>query len=130
MIRKMAGRIVTRNASITVMIMIYQVSLLRTFDQISITRVLLREFPNITMQNIISFVLSTIQFVKITQKGFKLGIHQYTMTARRINTTAVGQETTIKGIIGMKNLKMLARKHAMHVQVRDMTYYNTTNSDT
>ena len=47
------------------------------------------------------------------------------MTARRINTTAVGQETTIKGIIGMKNLKMLARKHAMPVQVRDMTYYNT-----
>ena len=119
MTRKMAGRIVTRNASITVMIMIYQVSLLRTFDQISI---LLREFLNITMQNIISFVLSTIQFVKITQKGFKLGIHQYTMTARRINTTAVGQETTIKGIIGMKNLKMLARKHAMPVQVRDMTY--------
>ena len=43
------------------------------------------------------------------------------MTARLINTIAVGQETTIKAIVGMKNLKMLARKHAMPVQVRNMT---------
>lgn len=59
--------------------------------------------------------------MKITQKGFKPGIHQYTMTARLINTIAVGQETTIKEMVGMKNLKMLARKLAMHVQVRKMT---------
>ena len=62
-----------------------------------------------------------MQSAKITQKGFKPGIHQYTMTARLINTTVVGQETTIKGIVGMKNLKMLVRKLAMHVQVRNMT---------
>ena len=59
--------------------------------------------------------------MKITQKGFKPGIHQYTMTARLTNTTVVGQETTIKGMVGMKNSKMLARKHAMLVQVRKMT---------
>ena len=54
------------------------------------------------------------------------------MTARLINTTVVGQETTIKGMVGMKSLKMLARKHAMPVQVRNpysMTFYNITNSD-
>ena len=62
-----------------------------------------------------------MQSAKITQKGFKPGIHQYTMTARLINTTVVGRETTIKGIVGMKNLKMLVRKLAMHVQVRNMT---------
>ena len=43
------------------------------------------------------------------------------MTARLINTIAVGQETTIKVMVGMKNSKMLARKHAMLVQVRRMT---------
>ena len=52
------------------------------------------------------------------------------MTARLINTTVVGQETTIKGMVGMKSLKMLARKHAMPVQVRNlysMTFYNIRN---
>ena len=58
--------------------------------------------------------------MKITRKGFKPGIHQYTMTARLINTTVVGQETTIKGMVGMKSSKMLARKPAMHVQVRNL----------
>ena len=42
------------------------------------------------------------------------------MTARLINTTVVGQETTIKGMVGMKSSKMLARKPAMHVQVRNL----------
>ena len=76
---------------------------------------------NITRKNIISYILSTIQSAKITPKGFKPGTHQYIMTARLINTIAVGQETTIKGMVGMKNSKMLARKHAMLVQVRKMT---------
>ena len=121
MIRKMAARNVTKNASITVMIMIYRVGPMRAFFQIRIT--LLLEFLayNITRKNTILYILSTMQSAKITQKGFKPGIHQYTMTARLTNTTVVGQETTIKGMVGMTNLKMLARKPAMPAQVRNVT---------